>query len=151
MNEKITSKKLRVFLDANCWMASAGSPDGGSALILKLARAGHIQIIASHRILQEARHNIEKKMGEKALLRYYEELVNTDIEIIKTATLEEENQWKFCVDPKDCHVLASAYKGDADVIISLDKKHILTDAVRNNFPIPVKDTKNFLESYLSGF
>jgi hypothetical protein len=28
----------RVFLDATCWVAAAGSPDGGSALILKLAR-----------------------------------------------------------------------------------------------------------------
>lgn len=65
------SEKPRVFLDASCWVAEAGSPTGGSTMILRLARGGHLQIVATHRVLQEAGHKIKTKMGQVALLRYY--------------------------------------------------------------------------------
>jgi len=46
-------EKVRVFLDASCWIAAAGSPTGGSAMILKLARAGHLKVVATKEILWE--------------------------------------------------------------------------------------------------
>ncbi|MEQ8167477.1 MAG: putative toxin-antitoxin system toxin component, PIN family [Candidatus Eremiobacterota bacterium] len=150
MTIKTTPKKLRVFLDANCYIAAAGSPDGGSFLIFKLARAGYIEIITTQKLLQEAKCNIERKMDEKFMHGYYEVLKSTDIEIMEPVTVEEEFQWEFCTHKKDCHVLAAAYKAKADVLVSLDIKHIVSDKVKKNFPIPVKNTKSFLTDFLSG-
>lgn len=139
------SEKPRVFLDASCWVAAAGSPTGGSAMILKLARAGHLQVVATKRILQEAERNIRDKMGKEALLRYYEELGATEIELVDPTTAEEEARWQDLVAEKDCHVLASAYKAPADVLVTLDKHHILTEKVEREFPIPLRDTRGFLK------
>lgn len=86
---------------------------GGSAMILKLARAGHLQVVATKRILQEAERNIRDKMGKEALLHYYEELGATEIELVDPTTAEEEARWQDLVAEKDCHVLASAYKAPA--------------------------------------
>ncbi len=143
------SKKIKVFLDASCWIAAAGSPSGGSAAILKLARAGYLKIVATKEILWEAERNIKTKMGKEALLRYYQELGTTEVEIVDQPTPEEKAQWKSLVAEKDCHVLAGAYKAAADFLVSLDKRHILTEKVKEGFPIPVKDTGEFLEGLVS--
>jgi predicted nucleic acid-binding protein len=48
---------------------------------------------------------------------------------------------------KDRHVLAAALKAKVDVLVTLDCKHLLTEVVRVNFPIPVQDTKEFLTEF----
>jgi putative PIN family toxin of toxin-antitoxin system len=136
---------VRVFLDASCWVAAAGSPNGGSALILKLAQAGHLQVVATRKVLQEAERNIRDKLGKEALLRYYQALGSLEIELVDPITPEEEAQWTSLVAEKDRHVLAGAYKARADVLVSLDRRHILTERVQERFPIPVRDTGSFLE------
>ncbi|MEW5931994.1 MAG: PIN domain-containing protein [Bacillota bacterium] len=136
--------KTRVFLDASCWVAAAGSPTGGSTLILRLAQAGRVQVVATRRVLQEAEHNIRTKMEEEALLRYYRLLGSVELELIPPVTPEEEARWSGLAAPKDAHVLAGAAKANADVLVSLDRRHILTERVRKGFPIPVQDTREFL-------
>ncbi len=134
----------RVFLDASCWVAAAGSPTGGSSLILKLGRAGRVRLLATRRVLQEAEHNIRTKMGQEPLLRYYRLLGSVELELVSPVTPEEEAKWSGLVAPKDAHVLAGAAKAKADILISLDRRHILTERVREGFPIPVQDTGEFL-------
>jgi len=134
----------RVFLDASCWVAAAGSATGGSSLILKLARASYVRLVATRRVLQEAEYNIRTKMGEEPLLRYYQLLGSVELELVSPVTSEEEAKWSSLVTPKDAHVLAGAAKAKADVLISLDRRHILTERVREGFPIPVQDTGEFL-------
>jgi len=136
---------VRVFLDASCWVAAAGSPDGGSAAILKLARAGYLRIVVTRRVLREAESNIKDKLGEEALLRHYQELSALELEVISSPTPSEKSQWNALVAPKDCHVLAAAYRANADVLVSLDKKHIVHERVKRGFPIRVTDTKEFLQ------
>ncbi|NPV54942.1 MAG: PIN domain-containing protein [Firmicutes bacterium] len=148
MTQKSNHKRLRVFLDASCWVAAAGSPTGGSALILKLARRGYLQIIATKRILLEAERNINSKMAAKALLRYYQELGATEIELTDPPTTEEEARWRHLVDEKDCHVLAGAFRAHADVLVSLDRRHILTEKVEKGFPVTVMGTNSFLRRFV---
>ncbi len=150
MNRKPNRGKLKVFLDASCWVAAAGSPTGGSALTLKLARHGYLHIVATKKILLEAERNINGKLGKDALLRFYQELGTTEMELIETPTPEEETRWRHLVAEKDCHVLAGAYKAHVDVLVSLDRRHILAQTVREGFPIPVKDTNGFLQELAKG-
>ncbi|NSW83152.1 MAG: PIN domain-containing protein [Syntrophothermus sp.] len=148
MTQKSSHEKPGIFLDASCWVAAAGSPTGGSALILKLARRGYLQIMATKRILLEAERNINSKMGEEALLHYYQELGATEVELIDPPTAEEEARWRYLVAEKDCHVLAGAFKAYADVLVSLDRRHILTEKVEREFPITVMDTNDFLKEFI---
>jgi predicted nucleic acid-binding protein len=138
---------MRVFLDATCWMASAGNPNGGSAYILQIAQADLFTIAVTEMILIEAERNIRDKMPETAFLSYMNTLGTVRIEVVEPATPDEERRWMGIVAEKDCHVLAGAYKAQANVLVTLDRKHILTDLVRQQFPILVQDTKEFLSAF----
>ena len=83
-------------------------------------------------------------VAEEPLLRYYRLLGSVELEVASPVTPEEEAKWSGLVAPKDAHVLAGAAKAKADVLISLDRRHILTERVRKGFPIPVQDTGEFL-------
>jgi predicted nucleic acid-binding protein len=55
----------RVFLDATCWVAAAGRPEGGSAKILLLAREGRLVIVTTQFVLQESERNIWEAFGRR--------------------------------------------------------------------------------------
>lgn len=42
-------------------------------------------------------------------------------------------------------MLAAAYHANFAVLVSLDKKHIVNEQVKRGFPVPVMDTKEFLQ------
>ena len=62
--------KVKVFLDANVFFAAAGSPTGGSAFVLELAKHKKIQATTVGHALVEAERNIQKKLGEEAELSF---------------------------------------------------------------------------------
>ncbi len=139
----------RVFLDATCWMAADGSAEGGSSAIISFAQVLLLIIVASQAVLTEAKRNIKAKMGPDALRRFYLLLAATEVEICTQTTLDEEEAWADLIVEKDRHVLASAFKAKADVLVTLDRKHVLTETVRANFPILVQDTREFLTDFRS--
>jgi predicted nucleic acid-binding protein len=139
----------RVFLDATCWMAAAGSPTGGSAEILKLGRLGRLLIVATQRVLREAEKNIGEEWGAEGLERFHRDVADLDLELIDEPTAEDEARWQAVTVPKDCHVLAGAYKAGADVLVTLDRKHLLTETVAVQFPLPVMDTRQFFAALKS--
>lgn len=57
----------RLFLDANIWIAAAGSRTGASALVLALCQRGHATAVSSRLILLEVERNIQAKLGPDAL------------------------------------------------------------------------------------
>jgi hypothetical protein len=59
---------------------------------------------------------------------------------------EDLVRWASVTAEKDCHVLAAALAAGVDVLVTLDKKHLLTEAVRSAFPIPVRTPGEFLQS-----
>ena len=139
--------KRRVFLDATCWVAAAGSETGGSSAIILLAQAFLFVLITSRVVLQEAERDIRFKMDAAAQQRFYLLLGATEIEICKQPTLTEEERWAELTVDKDRHVLAAAFQASMDVLVTLDRKHILTEAVRASFPVLVQDTKEFLTDF----
>ena len=132
-----------VFLDATCWMAAAGNPHGGSAEILKLGRMGTLVIFVTQRVLKEAEKNIREAWGWEELERFHREVSDQELLLIEDPTEQEEAQWQAVTAPKDCHVLAAAFKARVDVMVTLDRKHLLTEAVSTHFPIPVMHTTEF--------
>lgn len=103
-------------------------------------------MVATRLILNEAELNIDKKLGQEALNRFYQELEKSDLMLAPLPSADERDRWSAIVAEKDAHVLAGAVTAKADVVVSLDRKHILTEAVRIHFPIPVQDTTAFLQN-----
>jgi predicted nucleic acid-binding protein len=134
---------MRVFLDATCWVAAAASPSGGSAEILRLAQAGSLRIITTPLVLAEAERNIRAKLPPEAMSRFLVDVLQTGIEVGSTPVQTDLDRWLHLVAEKDAHVLAGAYMTRADVLVTLDRRHILTSAVREGYPIAVQDTHEF--------
>lgn len=135
---------MRVFLDASCWIAAAGSPDGGSSEILRVVTGRGDTILTTPLILAEAERNIAGKLGREALSRYLRLLAETPYELLPVPTDESASRWRHLVPEKDTRVLAGASDGRADLLVSLDRRHTLTDSVRSGCSIPVMDTREAL-------
>ena len=138
--------KKKVFLDASVFIAAAGSASGGSSLILEVCRGIRFSAVTTRRILLEAQRNIRKKLSSEAILRFYKEIANLNPEIIRPPTEERLSKYNDIIAFKDRHVLASAMERKATFLITLDRKHFQTEAIRqSNLPITIMTPKEFLE------
>lgn len=121
----------KLFLDANVLIAASGSPEGGSSFVLELCKRGRFQAICTRLVLMEAERNIHRKLGAEALLRFYQSLAELDPTLESPPTLEEITACKPIVGEKDAHVLAAALKSGADILLTLDRKHFMTEKVQD--------------------
>lgn len=141
---------MRVFFDACCFVAAFRSRNGGSAMVLELARLGRLSVIATVRVIQESCKNIKKKISREAVTRFHRVVRSGLIEIIPTPDASTIARWETLTHAKDAHVLAGAAGSKADCLVSLDRKHLLTPQVKGAFPIPVKTPGEFLDAFLPG-
>ena len=142
----MAGKKKKVLLDASIFVAAAGSASGGSSLVLEVCKGLRFSAVTTHKIILEARRNIRKKLSSEALLRFYKEIASLNPEIIKPPTKEKLSQYDDIIALKDRHVLVSALKSKATFLITLDRKHFKTEAIRQaNLPITIMTPKEFLE------
>jgi len=138
--------KKKVFLDASVFIAAAGSASGGSSLILEVCRGIRFSAVTTRRILLEAQRNIRKKLSSEAILRFYKEIANLNPEIIRPPTEERLSKYNDIIAFKDRHVLSSALESKATFLITLDRKHFQTEAIRQaNLSIIIMTPKEFLE------
>ncbi|MDD3629369.1 MAG: putative toxin-antitoxin system toxin component, PIN family [Actinomycetota bacterium] len=142
----MADKKTRVFLDASVFIAAAGSKSGGSSLVSKICSGLHFSAVVSRKILLEAQINIRKKLPSEALLRFYKELDRLNPEVIEPLTKENLNNYNNIISTKDRHVLAGAIESKAGFLITLDRKHFKTEAIRKaNLPVKIMTPGEFLE------
>ena len=121
----------KLFIDASVFIAAAGSPKGGSSFVLELCKRGRFRAVCTKLVLLEAERNIHRKLGAEALLRFYQGLAELDPTLEAFPTPEEIASCEPIVGEKDAHVLAAALKSGADVLLTLDRKHFMTEKVRN--------------------
>ncbi len=141
--------KRRVFLDASVLIAAAGSPSGGSALVIEVCKGQHYAAICSQRVLLEAQVNIRSKLPDEAMARFYQLLATLSPMLVRPVTAAEEARYTAWVAPKDAHVIAAA-QGGADYLLSLDRKHLVNDHVRSaGLPFQVLTPGEFIQQILS--
>ena len=121
----------KLFIDASVFIAAAGSPEGGSSFVLELCKRGHFRALCTKLVLLEAERNIHRKLGAGALLRFYQGLAELDPTLEAPPTPEEITSCEPIVGEKDAHVLAAALKSGADVLLTLDRRHFMTEKVRD--------------------
>lgn len=144
MSEPAT--KQLVFIDASVWVAAAHSPGGGSSLVLEICRGKRFGAMCSQRVLMEAQTNVRHKMPVEALARFYHLLAETAPLITAAPSEDDETEYAAFVAAKDAHVVAAARASDAAYLVSLDRKHIVTDQVRASIkPVSVLTPAEFIQ------
>jgi predicted nucleic acid-binding protein len=136
-----------IFFDASCLIAAAGSPSGGSGFLLSLCGRGFLQPAVSQPVLLEAERNIAAKLGPVALETYHRQVVVTPMTIVSLPSKTEQSQYREIVGEKDEHVVAAAIVGEADFLLTLDKK--LEERVNAaNLPIQAFSPGTFITTIL---
>lgn len=136
----------RVFIDASILVAAAGSPSGGSALVLDICRGKRYMAVCSQRVLLEAQINIRDKLPTEALVRFYQLLAGLSPALVPPATADEEKRHADLVTMKDAHVIASAVTSGAAFLLTLDRKHLANEEVRAaGLPFQVMTPGDFIQ------
>ncbi|MBM4466139.1 MAG: PIN domain-containing protein [Chloroflexi bacterium] len=139
----------KLFLDANVFIAAAGSPEGGSSFVLELCKRGHFRAVCTKLVLLEAERNIHRKLGVEALLRFYQDLAELDPILETPPAPEEMAACKPLVGGKDAHVLAAALKSGAAFLLTLDRRHFMTKKVLDaHLDLDVMTPGDFLRKLL---
>ena len=82
----------------------------------------------------DSSRNIREKLGEHALLRFYQEIATQS----------------HIIDPKDAHVLAAGLKGKVKVLLPLDRMHFLIPSVLDaGLQFSIMTPGDFLRGFLS--
>ena len=120
---------IRVFLDANVYFAGFFSKQGASAVMLELARRKKIELLATQLVLKEADRNLRKKASSEVLTDFRRFLNGTKIQISLPPTEEMRARCESLIHFKDIPILATALEAKVDFLITLDRKHFLTESV----------------------
>src|SRR4051812_17052814 len=109
------TSSTRLFIDASCLIASAGSSQGGSAYILFVCRRGHLQAVVSSDVLVEAERNILAKLPPDAFTRFHQLLSSTPFLVVSTPPEPTVHQYE-AEFVEDDHVVAAALAAQADFL-----------------------------------
>ncbi len=141
----------KVFIDASVFIAAAGSSEGGSSLVLELCKRGRFHAVCTKLVLLEAERNIHRKLGAEALLRFYQGLAELDPTLEAPPTPEEIAACEPIVGEKDAHVLAAALKSGTDILLTLDRRHFMTEKVRDaRLGLKIATPGEFLRKLVEG-
>jgi predicted nucleic acid-binding protein len=123
-----------LFFDSSCLVAAAGSPTGGSSLLLAICGArGFLTGAVSHAVLAEAEGNVLSNLRPQALIRYRQEILSIPLIIAPVPTPAEQEAVVGITEEKDAHVLAAALSVSAQFLITLDKP--LSSRIAKNQPL----------------
>lgn len=118
---------MKVFIDASVILAALGSASGGSAVILKLTQKEKLKGVISQAIIEEVKRNaanLNRKAEDVERI-----ILKSRLEIVEASSLEAEQKYAKLAG-KDAHVVASAVQAKADILLTLDKKHLLNEDVK---------------------
>ena len=115
------SRDSRVFFDASCVIAAAGSTSGGSAFVLSKCRRGLLLGAISQPVVLEAEGNIAAKLGPEVLSRFHRLLVETPLLVAPVPDSAARESFRLIAGTTDDHVVASAVAVHAPYRLTLDR------------------------------
>jgi predicted nucleic acid-binding protein len=113
----------RIFIDSSVLFSAANSATGHSRDLLMMGVNQEITIVLSGYVLQETIRNLAQ-LKQPPLLEFEERLSNAKPEFVeadKQAVLEAGS----LIVLKDAPIIAAAKIAKVDMLVSLDRKHIL--------------------------
>ena len=133
---------LRIVLDTNVLVSALLSPNGPPARLLAAVKDGDVTLITSEEQLQEL-HRVLYRLNAQVRPDEAESLVDglRAVGVIATDLPDVDDS----PDPDDNQILATAIAEGADVIVSGDKKHMLSVGRVGAVPIvTARDALNWL-------
>jgi len=135
----------KVFLDSSVIVAAAGSQTGGSFEIINLIKKGRLEAVVNEGVVAESEEAIRIKLSQEKYKLFLKWLEENYFKILPFPE-EEKLQRLEVINVKDRHIIISARESKSDYLISLDKKHILTEESQKAIPnIKIVTTKEFLQ------
>ncbi|MDO8755676.1 MAG: PIN domain-containing protein [Anaerolineales bacterium] len=113
----------RIFIDSSVLFSAAYSSKGHSRDLLLMGASGEIKIVFSNFVLQETIRNLSGL--KKPPLEELDQIVqNANIELVDATKQSVLDAAKVIV-LKDAPIIAAAKTAKVNMLVSLDKKHIL--------------------------
>lgn len=125
---------IRVFLDASCLVAAAGSPSGGSSHILVSCASSPIQIISSESALAEAERAVQLKMNDTAYQRLQALKAQGLFGVVTAQGVSVHLDGIEQVNEKDRHIVLSAYSGGCIHLVTLDRP-LMDEVINATLPL----------------
>ncbi len=122
---------MKIFLDANIFIAATGSETGGSRYIFHIAQKDEkIHLVTTRYVLEEASRNIKKKMNNK--YSFFSSLITSGIfTVVEEPPMKLIQEVQKVIKEKDAPVLAGAVFAGADILCTLDREDFFTKKVEN--------------------
>lgn len=139
-------KSVRIFLDSNVILSGLLSSTGAPRIILDiltLSLPGLIGLTGRYNLI-EIERNIKKK-APAVLPVYNEYLTKLHLEIVPLPSAAEVAMHSGIIADKDIPVLVSAINGQADFLITGDKKHFDKAKIRKAILCRIMNPSEFLE------
>lgn len=119
------SAVTRVFVDSSVLFTAVNSLSGGSAKLFTLKRS---RLLVSRVVLTEVERNVRQKLRSYHLDRFFE-LVKQLSVVSGLPDRSLVRRAKGVIAEKDTVILAEAKRVGADYLVTLDRKHFLTEKV----------------------
>jgi len=113
----------RIFIDSSVLFSAANSAKGHSRDLMLLSANGEVNVILSDFVLEETIRNLSQ-LKQPPLAEFELLLVNANIEVVEISKQAVLDAGKLIV-LKDAPIIAAAKFAKVDMLVSLDKKHIL--------------------------
>ncbi|MCC6298036.1 MAG: PIN domain-containing protein [Anaerolineales bacterium] len=113
----------RIFIDSSVLFSAANSAKGHSRDLMLMSASGEVNIVLSDFVLEETVRNLSQ-LKQPPLEALEELLENARIEIAEVSSQAVLEASKLIV-LKDAPIIAAAKSARVDMLVSLDKKHIL--------------------------
>lgn len=125
---------MRIVLDTNILISALLSPSGPPRQLLEIWEAGEMELITSVQQRDEVARVLDyEHLRPRITAEQAEQLVSL---LEHTATMVEPvPNFELSVDPADNVILATAVAGQADMIVTGDKRHLLTLVDAQGIPI----------------
>lgn len=112
----------RIFIDSSVLFTAANSAKGHSRDLMLISGSGKLTLVLSDFVLEETRRNLAlTQPGVTVLERIIRE---ARIEIVSVSRRQVQEAMKSII-PKDAPIIAAAKIAKVDMLVSLDKKHLL--------------------------
>lgn len=134
----------KVFVDANIFIAGAGSRTGASRSVLNLAEIGLIQLVTSRQVLDEVERNLRRKLPA-GLPLMTEWLTNLTLQVVDDPSPEVYSRWLALIEPKDAPILEAAVSAAAHYFLTLNSKDF-TPAVATASGLVIQSPAEFIQN-----
>jgi putative PIN family toxin of toxin-antitoxin system len=142
----MAERAIRVFLDSNVIISGLLSEKGPPRVILDILSLGFPILIGltGRYNLVEIQRNLKKKLPDLLPL-YRKYLPKMNLKAVSLPKPEELEKFSGIIAQKDVPVLVSAIKGQADFLVTGDKRHFDKITITPSTPFKIVTPGEFLD------